>query len=263
MPEPRNRDDLESAPSPPSELLTVLVPCFNEEQSIEATVEGILRHAATLPLSVEVMMIDDGSTDATRACMEGLVERHPGRCRLLVNDSNIGIGRSVIRAYESVSPGSWVTVMPGDNELAFESLDNYLAVRDRYDVILGYLQNPVIRTFSRRLASYAFTKVVSTLYGFPWTYLNGLKMYRVEAFKGLEVVSGGHAFMAEMLAKAQLRRPELRIGEVPFYARGRARGRSKAIRPRSVLRALWEVVKGARSVGRFRIEMVSREPDEP
>lgn len=64
-----------------------------------------------------------------------------------------------------------------------------------------------------------------------------------------------------MLAKAQLRRPELRIGEVPFYARGRARGKSKAIRPRSVLRAVWEVFKGARSVGRYRVEMVSRGPE--
>ena len=80
-------------------------------------------------------------------------------------------------------------------------------------------------------------------------------MYRVEAFKGIEVVSGGHAFVAELLAKAQLRRPDLRIGEVPFFARGRASGSSKAMRPSSIFRAVREVWLGARSVARYRDEV--------
>jgi glycosyltransferase involved in cell wall biosynthesis len=243
------------------QLLTVLVPCFNEQEGIGPTVAGIMRHAPSLPLPVQVLLIDDGSTDTTREQITALAAEYP-EVLALTNDQNLGMGRSVIKAYDHIAPGSWVTVMPGDNELAFESIDNYLAVRDRYDIVLGYLQNPVIRTLSRRLASWCFTKVVSTLYGFPWRYLNGLKMYRLEAFKDLEVVSGGHAFMAEMLAKAQLRRPELCIGEVPFYARGRARGSSKAIRIGSVLRAVGEVVKGARSVARYRRAIVREGPLE-
>lgn len=237
------------------ELLTVIIPCFNEEQGIVPTVEDILGHGATLPVDVEVLMIDDGSTDGTRRRMEELAAAH-GNCRLIVNERNLGLGRSVVRAYEEVPAASWVTVLPGDNELAFASIGNFLAVRERYDLVLGYLQNPVIRTFRRRLASWVFLKVVSLLYGFPWRYLNGMKMYRVEVFKGLEIVSSGHAFMAEAIAKAQLRWPQVRIGEVAFAARGRARGASKAIRPASVLRAVRDVARGARSVARYREQVV-------
>lgn len=235
-----------------AESLCVIIPCLNEESTIRIAVEEVLRHAPKLPMPVRVLLIDDGSTDQTRQRMEELCHELPS-CDMIVNPHNLGIGRSVIGAYARIPDGAWVMVLPGDNELMFTaSIDNFMRVRDRYDVILGYLQNPVVRPFGRRLASFAFSKLTATLYGFRWTYINGLKMYRIEAFRGIEVVSGGHAFVAELLAKAQLRRPDLRIGEVPFVARGRARGRSQAIRPRAVARAVREVVQGARAVSGYR-----------
>ena len=242
------------------EILTVIVPCMNEEAGVRPTVQGVLAHADRLPVELRVLMIDDGSTDGTLAAMEALAAEHP-HCSVISNGENIGMGRSVMNAYQHVAPGSWVTVVPGDNEFAFESIDAYLEVRDRYDLVLGYLQNPIIRTFARRFASWLFTRVVSLLYGFHWQYLNGMKMYRVEVFQGLEIVSSGHAFMAEMLGKAQLRRPHLRIGEVPFAARGRARGQSKAFRPGSVLRAVYDVYRGARSVSEYRSRVVLGEEE--
>ena len=237
------------------ETLWVIVPCFNEVDGVGETVGDVLRHAPKLPVDVRVLMVDDGSTDGTRERMAELCAAH-AECSMLVNPRNMGTGRSVLRAYESIPDRSWVCVIPGDNELVFSSIDNHLAIRDRHDLVFGYLQNAVIRTIPRRFASWAFTKVVNTLYGFPWRYLNGMKLYRVEVFRGLEIRSSGHAFMAEMVAKAQLRRPELRIGEVPFVARGRARGGTKAARPAAILRAVWDVWRGSRSVARFREQVV-------
>jgi glycosyltransferase involved in cell wall biosynthesis len=238
------------------ETLCVIIPCLNEEASIDAVVSEVLEHAPRLPMELRVLLIDDGSTDGTRARMEAICERD-SHCALVVNERNIGMGASVFGAYEGLQDGTWVTVLPGDGEVVFpSSIDNFMPLRDRHEVILGYLQNPVIRTIGRRLASYAFTRVTAMLYGFRWTYLNGLKLYRVEAFRGLEVKSGGHAYFAEMLAKAQLRRPSLRITEAPFVARGRPFGSSKAMTFRSVFRALHEVWSGARAVGAYRRDVV-------
>ena len=185
--------------------------------------------------------------------MEELCAEHPERCGMIVNETNQGLGRTVMSTYDRIPDGSWIHVTPGDNEFDFAaSIPNFMVVRDQYDVILGYLHNRVIRTLGRRLASHLFSKVVATIYGFPYRYLNGFKMYRVEAFRGIDVESKGHAFVAELLAKALLRKRDLRIGEAPFIGRGRAAGQSKAIRPRAILQAVWEVYKGARSVGRYR-----------
>lgn len=234
----------------------MIVPCLNEEDTITDTVNEVLGVAPRLPVDVKVLMVDDGSKDGTRDRMARLCQEDP-RCELMVNPRNLGVGRSVRNAWERIPSGAWVMVLPGDNELMFaNSIGNYMEARGSYDVILGYLHNAVIRTPSRRLASFAFGKVISTLYGFRWRYLNGLKMYRVEVFRGIPIEADGHAWMAELLAKAQLRDPSLRVGEVPFMSRGRARGTAKAVRPASVARAIREVVTGSRSVAQYRHQVI-------
>lgn len=236
------------------ERLTVVVPCLNEENSIEGTIADILKLIPEIPVDVRILMIDDGSTDETRKKMEEILRKH-NNCDLIVNQNNLGLGRSVLNAYETIEPGSWVTVLPGDNEIMFQSIKNYIPACKDHDIILGYLHNPVIRTITRRFASFMFSKTVNILYGFPYRYLNGLKMYRIEAFKDIEVCSSGHAFNAELLAKALLRNPLLRIGEVPFSARGRSKGNSKAFRLKSIWQAVKEVIIGYKSVIKFRNEI--------
>lgn len=242
------------------ELLTVIIPCYNEEGNLENTVDDVLSVAPSLPVDVEALLIDDASTDGTRAVMERLCAEH-ANVRMRVNETNRGVGVSVMEAYEDIPDESWVTGLPGDNELVFASIRDFLARREEYDLILGYIQNPVIRTVRRRMASWAFTRVVSFLYGFPFRYYNGLKLYRVEVFRGIDTVSTGHAYTAELIAKAVLRWPMMRIGEAPFAARGRSEGRSKAFRPGSVLKAVREAYLGWRSVTRMRRRVLAGEEE--
>lgn len=243
------------------ELLTVIVPCFNEERSIVRTVEDVIAVAADLPVAVDVLMVDDGSNDGTAQLMDRLCEQHP-RCRARHNPHNMGLGRSVMSAYEEIPDRSWVTVLPGDHEIDFRSIHNFLAVRDQYELILGYFQNPVIRPMRRRIASASFRQVVRSLYGFDFRYMNGLKMYRIEVFRGIDVHSSGYAYTAELIAKAMLRDPSLSIGEAPFVARGRAHGSSNAFRPGAIANAVYEVVRGQRSVARYRQRVIrASDPD--
>ncbi len=237
------------------ELLTVIVPCYNEERTVAQTVEEVVEVASRIPMRVEVLLIDDGSTDATASVMEDIVARHSA-CRMIRHERNRGVGRCVLEAYDVLPGDSWGCVVPGDGEIVVESLLRFVSMRHDYDIILGYLQNMVIRPFFRRMASMAFTGVVNWGFGYRFRYLNGLKLYRISAFKGLEVKASGHAFNAELLGKAILRNPSLRIGEAPYLARGRARGHSKAIRPGSVARAVYEVAQGYREVARFREEVI-------
>lgn len=242
-------------PAAGRETLTVLIPCLNEEVSVGETVRTVLDTAPSFDLDVAIHLIDDGSKDRTNERMRALCDAHPA-ISMHTNERRQGVGRCVLDAYDRLDPETWVTVIPGDNEFIFESIKNHLAVRHDYDVILGYFQNPVIRTLTRRQASEAFSKVARFLYGFSYRYLNGMKLYKVGVFHGIEVVSGGHAFNAELLAKALLRRPELRIGEVPFLARGRSAGQSRAFRPSSIWRAIWEVYRGYLSVQKYRVQVI-------
>jgi len=146
---------------------------------------------------------------------------------------------------------------PGDNEFMFRSIHGFVDMAAQYDMLLGYIRNPIIRPLTRRVASQAFVTTVRFLYGFPFQYLNGFNVYRLEYVRGLPVISSGHSFFPELVAKAQLRHPDLRIGEVPFAARGRAIGDSRAFQPRSIAKAVREVVVGHRSTAAYRDKVIA------
>lgn len=238
-----------------NETLTVIVPCLNEQEAVEATTESIREVAPDLPVDVRIFFIDDGSTDGTLDVMRRIA-RGRSDCRIMVNPENLGLGRSILRAYEKIPPESWATVLPGDNELIFRSIENFLEIRDDYDIILGYLKNPVIRPLPRRLGSEAFTVVANVLYGFNFEYFNGMKLYRIGAFRDIDVESDGHAFNPELLAKAVLRNPDLRIGEAPFMTKGRKHGESRAFRPSSVIQAFEDLYRGYASVTEYRRRVI-------
>ncbi|MEZ4459266.1 MAG: glycosyltransferase family 2 protein [bacterium] len=238
-----------------SETLTVLVPCFNESGNIRSTVEEIQRVAPSLDIDVEILLLDDGSTDDTATIMRELCDE-ASNVAMRVNPRNLGVGRTILNVYNDFPDDRWLTVFPGDGELIFDSIRAHLDVRRDYDLVLGYLQNSIIRPFHRRIASQSFTQTVNALYGYSYTYLNGMKLYRASVFKDIDVVSSGHAFNAELLGKALLRNPSLRIGEVPFRARGRASGNSKAIRPRSIVQAIVDVYQGYQSVADYRDQVI-------
>lgn len=243
------------------EHLTVVVPCKNEAFNIERTIDSIEAVRPSLDVEVDVLMIDDGSTDGTAEIMKKICAERPW-CRMRVQVVNRGLGRTVLNSYHDIPEDHWVTVLPGDNELVFASIKNLLALRHENDLVLGYLQNPVIRTAVRRVASGLFSAVVRFVYGYPYRYLNGMKLYRAWIFKDLEVISTGHAFNAELLAKAILRKPDLRIAEAPFVARGRAGGKTKAFRPKSILIALRDVFWGYRSVCAYREKVIAEGADD-
>ena len=235
-----------------AELLTVIVPCLNEEDSIVSTTEEIYAELERIkPVELRVILCDDGSTDRTGELIEGLCERFPN-CRMLQNPKNMGLGMTVKRAYDLVEPNSWVTVLPGDGEIVFASIHEFLKHRDEADLILGYLRNPVIRTFKRRLASSAYNGLANWLYGFDFRYFNGFKMYRLEVFKGIDIVASGHATTVELIAKAVLRQPSLRIMEVPFVWRARHARDSHAFKPSSIVHAVLETQRAYQSVSEFR-----------
>jgi glycosyltransferase involved in cell wall biosynthesis len=241
--------------NPDSDLLTVIVPAYNEEATIETTIRFAQDVARELPIKVEFVMINDGSTDRTLELMRSLAREFPNM-HLVDNGMNIGLGRSVLKAINTLPDHSWACIIPGDNEFFFDSITNHLAIRKDYDVILGYCQNLIVRSLSRRLASAAYAEVVNWVYGYSYRYHNGMKMFRASAFKGIEVEARGYAYFAELLAKAILRDPALRVGEAPFVARGRAKGVSKAFRPRAIALAALEVYRGSKSVDRYRVVTV-------
>ncbi len=251
-----------ASPNPKRERLVVLVPCLNEEANVAAAAQAVLAEADKLPMELAVLLLDDGSTDGTRQVIEQLCKDEP-RCHAIFHEKNQGVGATFVEGVNWANDEDWVTVHPGDNEFDFWSIHRFVAMRKDFDLILGYPQNAIVRTTTRRLASLAFHLVTQVTYGFEYRYLNGFWLFRARHFKGIPVKSGGHAFCPEFIAKAQLRYPSLRIGEAPYVSRGRKVGGSRAFTPKAIFRAVREFGIGLHEVAQYREQMVGQVRPEP
>jgi hypothetical protein len=114
--------------------LSVLIPVFNVESYLEACVASVL---SQVDEGVEVMLYDDASTDGSRALMQRLANRHPGRLTLLDGDRNRGLSaaRNLLLA---ASHGRWIWFLDSDDFLlpgAIAGLRQW-AAREDVDLVL-------------------------------------------------------------------------------------------------------------------------------
>jgi dolichol-phosphate mannosyltransferase len=215
--------------------LSIIVPAYNEAGNIIATLENITAALAHLDLDAEVVVVDDGSRDGTRALVIAHTHRFP-TVRLLVNERNLGFGATYRRGVDAATRDH-IVMVHGDNAWGAETLQVFFARTGDADIIVGYTRDmwrvrPIVRT----LVSKTFTAMVNAITGHRLQYYNGLQIHRAAVLKALTIQSSGYGFQAEVLVKA------LRGGrsfiEVPMDLREREQGDSKAFRLKNAVDVL-------------------------
>lgn len=106
-----------------NELVSVIIPAMNAEKFIEATIRSVLAQTYS---DFEIIVIDDGSTDATVSIVEALARTDP-RIRLHRNGKNCGVGETRNRGF-SLAKGKWVALLDSDDVWRPEKLEKQLAL---------------------------------------------------------------------------------------------------------------------------------------
>jgi dolichyl-phosphate beta-glucosyltransferase len=121
----------------PAPDLSIIIPAFNEELRLPKTLEKVADYLSARPLSAEVLIVDDGSVDRTRAVVEEHQSRMPG-LRLLSNQRNRGKGFSV-RHGMLEARGNIALFTDADLSTPIDEADKLLlALQDQsYDVAIG------------------------------------------------------------------------------------------------------------------------------
>jgi glycosyltransferase involved in cell wall biosynthesis len=219
------------------QLLTVVMPVYNERERLRESVERLLK--TTLPLPVELVMVDDGSTDGSADTVSDLLE--PGRVRLIQHRRNRGKGAAVRTGIE-VATGDLLTIF--DADLEYDPADYArlleLILSEEARVVFG------TRAFGAHTA-FSFWYVVGNKLVNMWAsflynaWLSDVyscyKMAYTRLWRALDLQSDGFGIEAESTAKFLLRGE--RIYEVPISYRARTREEGKKIRAVDGVRALW------------------------
>jgi glycosyltransferase involved in cell wall biosynthesis len=216
--------------------LSILMPVYNERNTLENAVKRVLD--VDYPVDVELVIVDDGSTDGTRD-LYAQWEDDP-RVVLHQKPSNGGKGSAIRKAAE-LATGDYVIICDADLEYAPEEIPDLLhpVLRGEAEVVYG------TRTFgSHNAYSYIYVlgnRAVTTFANVLFNcYISDLetcfKLLPLDLYRSLDVRSAGFGMEAELTGK--ILRSGIRPYEVPISYRARGREEGKKLTWRDGVYAL-------------------------
>jgi dolichol-phosphate mannosyltransferase len=151
----------------PGPMLSILMPVHNEADVIAANIDHTVSFLAGLPLSSELVVVDDGSSDGSWRILKGRANGID-RVRLLRHSINIGKG-SAIRDAIQESRGEWLVLIDADLELPVELLSKFIDIQKATgaDLVVGSKRHPesvVEYPWTRRILSRAYNLLVRSLF---------------------------------------------------------------------------------------------------
>jgi glycosyltransferase involved in cell wall biosynthesis len=223
---------------------------YNEEQTIVKVVHSILQ--ARFPCEVELIIVDDGSADATPDLLKQFDDP-----RVIVHrsDKNSGKGASILTA-ASLATGSHMIPFDADMEYAPEDIADLLipVIKGRCDVVYGvrlFGCNTVYQSYRYAIGNKVMTHFANILYN---SYLSDmhtcLKLIPLPLFRGLSLTETGFGLDTQVTAMLLL--SGVRPFEVPVSYYSRSHEQGKKINWRDAVRCLWILIR-TRIRGRKRI----------
>jgi len=217
---------------------SIVVPLFNEEENVEPLIKTILGAVGVNSNFLEIVLVDDGSSDATAALATELSKRD-GRIRLIRHERNQGLG-AAIRTGLNEARGDFALYTDADLPFDFNLIPYLFSLADKTRVVAGCRLNRG-EGLRRLLLTRAYNLLVRLLFGLRMTDVNfACKIFPRRFLNEAEFASEGSFIDVEMLLEA--RRLGLEILEQPLRYRPRERGLSTLSRPTVIFYILKEML---------------------
>ncbi len=226
----------------------VIIPTYNEAENIGHILDAILR----LPLSFDVLVVDDNSPDGTATLVEEKKQLYKDCIHLLSRSSKSGLGTAYIAGFKWALARSYTHIFEMDADFshnpkdlvrlfnACEENEAQVSIGSRYVTGVNVVNWPM----KRILLSYTASKYVKFITGMPiHDTTAGFVCYKREVLSGInldKIQFIGYAFQIEMKFKAYLKK--FKIVEVPVIFTDRERGNSK-MNGRIISEAIFGVIK--------------------
>lgn len=222
--------------------LSVVIPAYNESQRIVPTLTSIQKFASTHNIACEIIVVDDGSTDATEAAVAGLVQQY------LRQQVNMGKGAAIRRGMLAAN-GKLILFMDADSSAPITELPALLTALKEVPIAIGsrHAEGSVVhiqQSLMRQFISYAGNLVFRLVLGLPYADTQcGFKLFTREAAQAIfkQTLIDRWGFDVEVLTIARIL--ELPVREVPIQwhdARGsKLRAGRAAIYTLEEVAAVW------------------------
>ncbi len=213
--------------------LSVFFPAFNEEENIPHLLEQALRYIPAFADTYELIIIDDGSQDNTRAIAQSQAETN-AHIRVISHSTNLGYGAALKTGFEQAKY-EWVFFTDADLQFNFSELESFLEFTDAYSAIIGY-RTARAEGFSRARNAYLFKLFINLLFRVHVKDIDcAFKLFKTELIKPLKLQSDGAFISAELLYK--LKKNHVKIKQLPVTHYPRLRGNPTGANLKVILKA--------------------------
>jgi glycosyltransferase involved in cell wall biosynthesis len=225
-------------PAPSNRRLSVVLPAHDEE----ANIADVLAHAGSaaerLTADHEIVVVDDGSRDATAEIVRQAASHDP-RIRLVSHERNRGYGEALRTGFRSATH-ELVVLTDADGQFDLAELEAFLPWIERVHVVCGYRKNRQ-DPWVRRLFAAGWNSLVRVLFFVPVRDIDcAFKLFRRSVFDELDLEAVGAMVSTELMVK--LGRSGAGVVEVGVTHYPRTAGSARGADPRVIVRALRELV---------------------
>jgi glycosyltransferase involved in cell wall biosynthesis len=223
---------------PAATELTLVVPVFNEEQAIGRLLEEIVSAVGSSPGAVEILVIDDGSTDTTPQILADFARRCPV-LRIITFEQNAGQSAAMVCGFKEAT-GRYVVALDGDGQSDPRDIPRLAALLESYDVVCGIRRqrrDSLSKRWGSRFANFARRLVTKD------TVVDigcSLKAFRRDPLQRICFFDGCHRFLPVMLELEGCSITQIEVNHRPRWG-----GRSKYGNWGRLLRT-WQDLLGVR-----------------
>lgn len=218
--------------------ISVIVPAFNEENSLEEAVKVAADVVSDEVKDYEIIIVNDGSTDATGTIAERLAQKNT-HVNVIHHPHNEGFGATFRDGLE-VASKKYVTGFPADNDVYRETFQDIVMARKNNCIVITYMSDMSQRNIIRRIISLWFTILMNFIFGLKLKYYNGYFICPSEIIKSLNLKSQGFTLFAEI--KIKLIKKGVKYIELPYKCAPRVWGVSKALTWKNFFQTLYAII---------------------
>jgi glycosyltransferase involved in cell wall biosynthesis len=236
--------------------LSVFFPVYNDAATVARVTEKALRVCAEIADTYELIIVDDGSPDASGRIADRLADQHEA-VRVIHHARNRGYGAAV-RSGLGACRHEWICFTDGDDEYDLRDLKKLWRLRHHYDLIITFRY---VRRYSgfRILVSRVYNAVLRHMFFTRYRDVStGLRLVRRSLIDELTLEATSPFIGAEIAIKSMLK--GYRVGELGIQTFPREFGRGSSTSPTNIYRTIVDMVRCYRRVFSTDYELPEGEP---
>ena len=230
--------------------LSIVLPMFNERDCIETAVTEALRVGPLIAPDLEIIVVDDASTDGSGTILDRLAAANP-RVRAFHHAVNRRLGGTLKTGFGAATK-EWILYIDSDLPIRMDDALAAVPLTDRADVVLGWRKTRA-ESWRRDVMSWVYNRMIRVFFELRVTDVNfSFKLFKRSFYERALITSEGSFIDAELLL--ELRRAGARFAEIGMDYHPRVAGESTLSGTGVVLKILSEMFY-------YRLEAHGRSPE--